>query len=209
MEPLVREGTREIDIAAAGEWEARHRGANWFAFKTIVASGERSNGVVPTASEKRLESGETVMLGLSPRYNGYAGVFGYTMVVGGKPSEAQRSCLHDLVEAYRITRENLRPGMWGREIDATTREFLTQRGYKKYLVCPFVHTIGLMEAEAPFFGPHSDDVLRPGMTVCIDVSVFSVPEVHGVRFESGYLITEGGAEPLSPSMDQKILTTRV
>jgi len=62
---------------------------------------------------------------------------------------------------------------------------------------------------AAFFGPHSDDALRPGMTVCIDVSVFSVPEVHGVRFESGYLMTEGEAEPLSPFMDQKILTTRV
>lgn len=205
MEPFVQEGVKEVEVAAAGEGRARSLGANWFAFQTIVASGRRTNAVVPTASEKELEIGETVMLGLSPRSNGYAGVFGYTTVVGNYPNEAQRQCLQDLQEAYRVTKSNLRPGIRGKDLDVVTREFLVQRGYEKYLVCPFVHTIGLMEAEGPFFGPHSEDTLQPGMTVCIDVSVFGVPEVHGVRFESGYLITECGAEPLSPFMEGKIL----
>ncbi|MCX7668149.1 MAG: Xaa-Pro peptidase family protein, partial [Atribacterota bacterium] len=205
MEPLIQAGTKEVEVAAAGEGKARSLGANWFAFQTIVASSERTNAVVPTASEKELQTGETVMFGLSPRSNGYAGVFGYTTVVGEKPNEAQHRCLQDLREAYRITRDHLQPGMRGKDLDAITREFLVQRGYEKYLVCPFVHTIGLMEAEGPFFGPHSDEVLQPGMMVCIDVSVFGVPEVHGVRFESGYLITEWGAEPLSPFMEGKIL----
>ncbi len=206
MESRIEAGVREVEIAASGEYRARSLGANGFAFQSIVASGERSNAVVPTASDKVLREGETVMLGLSPRVNGYAGVFGYTVVVGGKPGEAQQRCFRDLAEAYRITRDHLRPGIKGKELDRPTREFLAERGYEKYLVCPFVHTIGLMEAEAPFFGPRSDEVLQPGMTVCVDVSVFSVPGVHGVRLESGYLITEEGAEPLSPFMEEKILS---
>ena len=55
----------------------------------------------------------------------------------------------------------------------------------KYLVCPFARTIGLHEAESPFFGPHSKDVLKPNMAVCIDVSFFGHPEYHGVRIETG------------------------
>ncbi|MEN3185260.1 MAG: Xaa-Pro peptidase family protein [Atribacterota bacterium] len=208
MEPLVQEGTKEVEVAAIGEGKVRSLGASWFAFQTIIASGERTNAVVPTASEKELKIGETVMLGLSPRSNGYAGVFGYTTVVGNHPNKAQSQCLQDLQEAYRITRNNLRPGISGKDLDAVTREFLIKRGYEKYLVCPFVHTIGLMEAEGPFFGPHSDIPLKPGMTVCIDVSVFGIPEVHGVRFESGYLITEWRSEPLSPFMEEKILGRR-
>lgn len=208
MEELIKQGTFETEIAGAGEGKARSQGANWFAFKTIVASGIRSNGVVPTASnEKSLSASETLMVGISPRFNGYAGVAGYTYVVDGKVSEVQKSCISDMVEAYRITRSSLVPGARGRDIDAKTREFLVKKGYAKYLVCPFVHTIGLMEAEAPFFGPNSDDVLQPGMTVCIDVSVFSVPGVNGVRLESGYLITDQGAVPLSPFMEEKILST--
>ena len=149
------------------------------------------------------------MMGLSPRYNGYAGVFGYTMVVGGKLNEAQRRCINDMVEAYRITKSNLKPGMIGKDINAVTHEFVTKQGYGKNIVCPFAHTIGLMEAEAPFFGPNSNDILQAGMTVCVDVSVFSVPEANGVRFESAFLITDKGPEPLSPYMDQLILNTKV
>jgi Xaa-Pro aminopeptidase len=67
---------------------------------------------------------------------------------------------------------------------------------------PFVHTIGINEAEAPFFGPRSLDVLKPGMTVCIDVSYFGHPEFHGVRIETGYEITEKGPVPMSPKMDR-------
>ena len=132
MEELVREGVFETEIAGAGEGRARSLGANWFAFKTIVASGIRSNGVVPTASsEKSLQNGETLMVGISPRFNGYAGVAGYTYVVGNKINEAQRTCFNDMVEAYRITKSNLVPGAKGRDIDSKTREFLVKKGYAK------------------------------------------------------------------------------
>jgi Xaa-Pro aminopeptidase len=65
-----------------------------------------------------------------------------------------------------------------------------------------VHTIGLHEAEAPFFGPGSDDELKPGMTVCVDISFFGHPEWHGVRIETGYEITDSGLLPLSPKLDE-------
>jgi Xaa-Pro aminopeptidase len=99
MESRVGAGVKEVEIAATGEYRARSLGANGFAFQTIVAGGERSNAVVPTASGKILQEGETVMLGLSPRVSGYAGVFGYTMVVGNA-GEAVHRCFHDLAEAY-------------------------------------------------------------------------------------------------------------
>ena len=100
-----------------------------------------------------------------------------------------------------MTKAMLIPGKTGREIDAPARAYFEKLGFSKYLVCPFVHTIGLHEAESPFFGPNSDDVLVPGMTVCIDVSFFGHPEFHGTRIETGYVITENGAQPLSEKMD--------
>ena len=96
----------------------------------------------------------------------------------------------------------LKVGLSGKEIDAPARAYFKKHGFEKYLVCPFVHTIGLNEAEAPFFGPNSVDVLVPGMTVCVDVSFFGHPEFNGVRIETGYEITENGAVPFSPKMDK-------
>lgn len=198
-------GAMEIEVAAAGEYAARSRGATGFGFSAIVGSGARSNAVVPTATKKRLENGEVVMIGIAPKVNGYAGVVGHTLPVSGAYTASQQECLDHLKEVFRLTRAQLRPGVKGSEIDAPGRAYYQQHGLLKYLVCPFAHTIGLHEAESPFFGPHSSDVLKPGMAVCIDVSFFGHPEWHGARIETGYEITEQGPVPFSPKMD-KLLT---
>ena len=201
MKAKLAPGVSEIEVAAAGEFAARSRGASGFGFTAIVGSGPRSNAVVPTAGARRIEAGEMVMVGLSPKVKGYAGVMGDSLPVSGVCTPRQKECLKHVKEAFNLTKAQLRPGKIGKEIDAPARAYYQKQGLLKYLVCPFVHTIGLHEAESPFFGPHSKDVLKPGMTVCIDVSFFGHPEFNGVRIETGYEITAQGPTPLSAKMD--------
>jgi len=205
MKAKTAPGVTEIDVAAAGEFAARSRGASGFGFSAIVGSGARSNAVVPTASSKVLADGELVMIGLAPKVQGYAGVVGDLLPVSGRYTGSQKTCVNHLREAFRLTRAQLVPGRVGREIDAPARAYFQKHGFTKYLVCPFVHTIGLHEAESPFFGPNSGDVLEPGMTVCVDISFFGHPEWNGARIETGYEITAAGAVPLSPAMDRLFL----
>jgi Xaa-Pro aminopeptidase len=201
----TKEGVSELFIAGTGEGICRKAGANRFGYQTIVAAGERSNSVVPTASGRVLKNGDTVMLGLSARYEGYASTAGMNVIVGGKPSAEQKDYSKMIAEAYLISREMLKPGMVGKDNYARIKKYFIDRGgYDRYIVCPFVHTIGLHEAEAPFYGPNSEDVLQPGMTVCIDTSLFGHPALYGIRMETGYLITENGHEPLSPYVDSLI-----
>lgn len=202
MAAAVKPGVSEIEIAAAGEYAARSRSASGFGFSAIVGSGKRSNAVVPTASAKKIESGEMVMVGLAPKVNGYAGVFGEVYPVSGTFTEKQLECVKILKEAFALTKAQLVPGKSGKEIDAPARAYFESKNLTPYLVCPFVHTIGLHEAESPFFGPGSDDILKPNMTVCVDISFFGHPEFNGTRIETGYLITETGAVPMSEKMDK-------
>ena len=104
-----------------------------------------------------------------------------------------------------MTRDALKPGASGRDIDTLGRAYFQKYNLIDYLVCPFAHTIGIMEAEAPFFGPNGNDLLRPGMAVCVDVSFFGHPQLNGVRIETGYEITEKGATPFSPEMEKVLL----
>ncbi len=201
MKAAIVPGVPEIAVAAAGEYAARSRGASGFGFTAIVGSGERADAVVPTASDKKLVAGETVMIGLSPKVNGYSSAMGDYLPVSGEYTASQRECLNILREAFRLTKAMLKPGLAGCEIDAPARRFMRQHDLEKYLICPFAHTIGIHEAEAPFFGPNSRDVLAPGMTVCVDVSFFGHPVWHGCRIETGYEITAAGAVPLSKKMD--------
>ncbi|MGI6571892.1 MAG: M24 family metallopeptidase [Fermentimonas sp.] len=205
MKKKITAGVSEIEVAAVGEFAVRSRGASGFGFTTIVGSGKRSNAVVPTASSKILQDGELVMIGIAPKVNGYAGVVGDVIPVSGEYSTSQLDCIRYLKDAFRLTKEQLIPGKTGKEIDAPARKYFEKHNLTKYLVCPFAHTIGLHEAESPFFGPNSSDVLKPGMMVCVDVSFFGHPEFNGVRIETGYKITEEGAIPLSEKMD-KFLT---
>jgi Xaa-Pro aminopeptidase len=202
MKAKIAPGVSEIEVAAAGEYAARQRGATGFGFSAIVGSGKRSNAVVPTATSKKLEAGELVMIGIAPKVQGYAGVVGDALPVSGHYTSKQKECLKYLKEAFCLTKERLLVGKIGKEIDAPARAYFTKHCFSKYLVCPFAHTIGLHEAESPFFGPNSEDMLKPGMTVCVDVSFFGHPEFNGVRIETGYEITEKGPVPMSPYMDR-------
>ena len=142
------------------------------------------------------------MIGVAPKIQGYAGVVGDVLPVSGVYSKKQKECVNYLKEAFNLTKEQLVPGKIGKEIDAPAHAYFEKQGLSKYLVCPFAHTIGLHEAESPFFGPNSNDVLKPGMTVSIDVSFFGHPEFNGTRIETGYEITESGAIALSEKMDK-------
>ena len=202
---VIAPGVSEIQVAAAAEYAARKEGATGYGFSTIVGSGKRSNAVVPTASSKIIEAGELIMLGSAPKVKGYAGVFGHTIAATGKYTDSQTECMKHLGETFNLTKQQLQPGKTGTQVDAPGRAYYEKHNLLKYMVCPFAHTIGLHEAESPFFGPTSTDVLKPGMTICVDVSFFGHPEWNGTRIETGYHITDSGAVPMSPKLD-KILS---
>lgn len=202
MKKMILPDTYEYEVAAAGEAVCRKNGATSFAYSTIVGSGERANAVVPTATNKIMRPGELVMIGIAPRFNGYAGTVGDTLPVSGEFTPDQRDCMNHLREVMRLTKSMLKPGISGKELDVPGREYYKKHGLFDYLVCPFAHTIGLMEAEAPFYGPNSEDVLKPGMAVMVDVSFFGHPKFYGARIETGYFITDDGCKSMSPKMDE-------
>jgi Xaa-Pro aminopeptidase len=197
----IQPGAHEYEVAAAGEYVCRRNGASSFAYTCIVGSGARAKAVVPTATDRVMQDGELVMIGIAPRVNGYAGTFGDTMPVNGKYTQRQKDLINHLRETLRLTKAELKPGVIGRQIDVPGRKYYEKHGLDQYIVCPFAHSIGLMEAEAPFFGPNGDFELVPGMTVMVDISFFNHPELHGARIETGYVITQTGCEPLSKKMD--------
>ncbi len=202
MLSAIKPGASEIQVAAAGEYAVRSKGATGFGFTAIVGSGARADAVVPTASSKQLVDGEIVMVGLAPKVAGYNGVMGDSIAVSGKMTAEQADCYKFLKEALRLTKAMLIPGKTGAEVDVPARALYAKHDMLKYIVCPFAHTIGLHEAEAPFFGPNSKDVIKPGMAICVDVSFFGHPTLYGARIETGYRITEDGPVPFSPKMDK-------
>ena len=90
MEKMVKPGVFEYEVAAEGEYLCRRNGASSFAFSTIIASGVRTNAVVPTAINKH-GAGRMGDDRSCPRINGYAGTFSNTLPVSGEYTKEQKT----------------------------------------------------------------------------------------------------------------------
>lgn len=197
----IQEGKHEYEAAAAGEFAARDLGSDGWGYRTIVGAAERSSGIIPPASERKFGNGEIVIAGISPRYNGYNSTACCPVVVGGDGNEKQKRWIADVTEALLLTKEELKPGLTGVEIDQVPRDFLIKKGYEDYMPMPFVHSTGLSEYENPFFGPNSNEIIKENQAICIDISLFGDKDIPGIRVETGYRVTDKGAVPLSSYMD--------
>ena len=206
--PMIKPGVSEYEVLGAAEGRMISLGADGFNFRGLLASGERTNGVVPPASAKKLRSGELALVGFSPKVKGYSAGACMSFPVDTPGTDEQMQLLRDLADALELTRDVLKPGAKGKDIDKVPRQFLTEKGYGKYLSMGFVHTVGLNEYELPFFGPNSEDVLEENLTVCIDIAMFEHPTLHGSRHETGYVVTSDGAKPLSAELEKMILSYR-
>ena len=101
---------------------------------------------------------------------------------------------------YQSIEAELRPGLMASELYHSSRRELARYDLEKYQIYGVVHSCGLLEAEAPFLCPDPDWEFQPGMVLLIDLAIFH-PHLWGIRWESGYLITDKGAEQLSKYFD--------
>jgi Xaa-Pro aminopeptidase len=198
----VKENKREYEAAAEAEYVARKFGADGLGYRTIIGTSKRARAIVPPASDRFFKKGELVLAGFSPRYNGYSGTACYPIIVGEKKSKTQDKFINDICYALYLTKEKLKPGLIGKEIDAVPRKYLIDKGYEKYMLMPFVHSSGLCEYERPFFGPNSEDMIQENQVICIDITLFGHEEIPGIRVETGYKITKNGSVPFSVFMEK-------
>lgn len=94
-------------------------------------------------------------------------------------------------EALEATRQALRPGAIGRDVEAAGRDHIREGGLLDYYVYNSCHSVGTVEAEEPILGPASDLVIRQNMVFNIDIPLFLAP-FGGFRCEDGFLVTADG-----------------
>lgn len=199
---FIRPGMKEIDVANELEMHMRSLGATSSSFDIIVASGYRSALPHGVASNKVIEKGELVTMDFGALYNGYISDITRTVAIGDISDELRE--IYDVVlEAQKLGVEHIRPGMTGKEADALTRDYITEKGYGKYFGHSTGHGIGLEVHEEPGLSSASDTVLAPGMVVTVEPGIY-IPSVGGCRIEDDLIITETGNERLTTSTKELI-----
>lgn len=198
----IEPGQTEKEIRNILEYEFHKRGSVNVSFDTIVASGTE-NGANPHASltDRRVERGDMITIDFGASYEGYCSDITRTIAFG-KPDDR-------LVEIYYIVKEAkdravslLKEGVMAKEIDAAAREVIKERGF--YLPHGPGHGFGLDIHEDPFLGPKNEYRMEAGVVHTLEPGIYK-PGLGGVRIEDDYLITEKGAELLTPGLSQELI----
>ncbi|MCM3114793.1 aminopeptidase P family protein [Neobacillus sp. MER 74] len=200
---FIRPGKTELEVSNELEFFMRRAGATSSSFDTIVASGHRSALPHGVASDKVIEAGDIVTMDYGCYYNGYVSDITRTVAVG-EPDAKLKEIYEIVLEAQLRGMAGIKPGLTGKEADAITRDYITEKGYGEYFGHSTGHGIGLEIHEGPGLSMKSDVVLEPGMVVTCEPGIY-IPGLGGVRIEDDTLITKDHNEALTHSTKELII----
>jgi Xaa-Pro aminopeptidase len=199
----IRPGVREVEVAAAMEYEARCAGAEGMSFPTILASGARSAIVHGRASDVRIPRRGFVVCDFGVILAGYCSDRTRTVHVG-RPSGEARRLYEAVLEAQQAAIAAVRPGVTCAEVDGAARHVLRQRKLARFFTHSTGHGLGLEIHEAPRLAVGQGQKLEPGMVITIEPGAY-VPGKWGVRIEDVGVVTPSGCEVLTPSDKELVI----
>lgn len=136
---------------------------------------------------------------------GYRSDLSRTFVLG-QPTEKMKTVFAIELEAQTAALNAARPGVPCEAVDAAARKVITDAGYGpdyEYFTHRVGHGIGMDGHEWPYLVRGNTLPLEPGMTFSDEPGIY-LPGEFGVRLEDDMVITENGAElmtPQSPSLE--------
>jgi Xaa-Pro aminopeptidase len=191
----IRPGVREVEVAAAMEYEARCAGAEGMSFPTILAAGKRSAIVHGRASDARIPRRGFVVCDFGVILAGYCS--DRTRIVHvGRPSREARGLYEAVLEAQQAAIAEVRPGVTAAEVDSAARRVLRKRKLARYFTHSTGHGLGLEIHELPRLAAGQAQKLEPGMVVTIEPGAY-VAGKWGVRIEDVVVVTSLGCEVLT------------
>lgn len=193
------EGVTERELARAAYASMYANGADTASFDIMVQTGENSaNYFLARPTDRRLQRGDTILIDMGCRYNGYSSDMARGVAFGPVTSDAQRM-LDSCLEAWEAGMKAVRPGMTGAEADIAANEVLTAAGYVhdagEGRGC--AHGTGMdPEEEAPVIGPDSEWVLTENQSFAFEITLL-VPGLGGTRIEDTVILRKDGPESLT------------
>ena len=182
------------------------------AYHRVGFAGEASLNVdeftaVPHGSAKpqNLREGSILMIDDGCSVEGYESDITRTFVLG-KPTDKMKSVFDIVQRAQSAALHTARPGIPAADVDAAARKVIVDGGYGpgfRYFTHRVGHGIGMDGHEWPYFvrnnmyGWDLAPKLQAGMTLSDEPGIY-IPGQFGIRLEDDLLVTQDGAELLTP-----------
>lgn len=194
--------TTELVVMNFLDARMRKLGASGASFDFIIASGYRSAMPHGVASEKVIQTGETLTMDFGCYYNHYVSDMTRTIHVGHVTDEERE--IYDIVlRANKALIDQAKAGVSRIDFDRIPRQIINDAGYGTYFTHGIGHGIGLDIHEIPYFGKSSEPI-EIGMVLTDEPGIY-LDGKYGVRIEDDLVITETGCEVLTLSPKELIV----
>jgi Xaa-Pro aminopeptidase len=191
----IRPGITELELAWELEKALRENGSQTPAFEIIVASGP--NAALPHAkpSHRTIGEGETVIIDMGARCEGYAADLSRT-VCAGPPDATFKKVYQTVLDAQAAAVAIIAEGTTGHQADNAARSVITKAGYGEAFGHSLGHGVGLAAHELPRLSPGAAEPLRDGMVFTVEPGIY-ISGWGGVRIEDLVMMENGRVVPLS------------
>ena len=195
IEEVIRPGMSEKEVAWELEKFMREHGSQAVPFDVIVASGP--NTALPHArpSERVIQRGESALMDIGARVNGYSSDLTRTICLG-QPDDEFKKIYDTVLGAQLAALELVKEGMTGEQADSFARTVIAEAGYADAFGHALGHGVGLAAHEEPRLGPGSAEKLVSGMVFSIEPGIY-LPGWGGVRIEDLVALENGKLRVLS------------
>jgi len=201
---VIDTGMTEAQIAAEWEGFVHGEGTGWegkvdlaLGF-SLVWSGPGIRTFTATTSRPVVE-GEPTLFEIWVCADGYWADHTKNLVVGGLTME-YGELERGLLEGYGDAVDFIRPGASFAELDRRIRDGITGIGFPGQPSHPICHGVGARAHEPPYAHQAGGGEMAAGMVLAIEPGCY-IEGGGGLRVEDNFLITDEGAEKLSPFPD--------
>jgi Xaa-Pro aminopeptidase len=191
----LAEGPTEREFARALDRRMVDLGAEGPSFPTICASGPNSSMPHHLTSDRRIRSGDLVVLDFGALVDGYHSDMTRTVAVG-EPGAELVELVDAATEAQAAGAAAVRPGVTSHDVDRACRDALAGRGLEDLLLHGTGHGVGLDIHEVPILRPGGPEAIGRGEVITVEPGVYRAG-LGGARTEDTVLVTGDGSRPLT------------
>ena len=200
----------EYQIESYFDQAIKFNGATGYAFPTIAAAGKNATCLHYGNNDQMANDGDLILLDLGASYNMYCSDITRTYPVNGKYTERQKTLYNIVLNGQKLVFENAKPGVSTRDLnDILVKYFAVElkkiglitedHEVSKYYYHGVSHHMGLDCHDLCEYAP-----LKPGCIISNEPGLYIAEEGIGIRIEDDVLITEAGAEWLSPQIIKEV-----
>ena len=164
-----------------------------------VQTGEYSALPHGSVAQQVIREGTSLLIDGGCSVEGFRSDISRTFVLG-TPTDKMKHVFDVVLEAQTKALQTARPGLPCEAVDYAARQVIEDAGFGpdyKYFSHRVGHGMGMDGHEWPYLVRGNKLPLEPGMTFSDEPGIY-IPGEFGVRLEDDMVITEGGAELMTP-----------